>query len=204
MIGTGKYKQFLSIPEAALVWSDLPLELLADAAYPEPGVPLIVGYPDVTARAEALVEATERGTLMDCSRMDPDMPLPSPDRRKVSRKALLEWVDKYWPDEAPSRPRSRPSTAAEAAERPAPPTAAPATPDRLLNIDEVLAMIGSSRTALHHLRKAGFFPEPTHTGPLRWRESVVRGYMDTPTPRHKGRPLPPRKASASTEPDEDI
>lgn len=75
MINTGRYKQYLRLPEAAMVWSGLPLELLATAAYPSPGVPLIPGYPDVTARAEALVEATEH-EILHVPRMDPDMPLP--------------------------------------------------------------------------------------------------------------------------------
>lgn len=212
MIGTGKFKQYLSIPEAALVWSGLPLDLLVEAAYPAPGVPLIVGHPDVTARAEALVEATDRGTLMDCSRIDPDMPLPSADRRKVSRKALMEWITEYWPEDTPQKP-ARPGTSAQQRESPypAPPAGVePPVPDQLLTEREVLARLSISRSALHRLRTAGFFPEPTHARPNRWPLSAVTAYItgdgDGPSVADQirlagARALPTK---SDTEPDEDI
>lgn len=177
MIGTGKFKQFLSIPEAALVWAGLPLELLADAVYPAPAVPMIVGAPDVTPMAEALIEATSRGTLIDCGRADPDMPLPPPARRVVSRRALMAWIDEYWPDT-----KQQPGRPVTASQCDSPYPAAPAASDqvadeRLLTLAEVQEMLGISRSTLHRLRTAGELPGPTHTGPLRWPLSVIRAYI---------------------------
>lgn len=178
MIGTGKFKQFLSIPEAALVWAGLPLELLADAAYPAPAVPLLVGHPDVTPMAEALIEATSRGTLIDCSRADPDMPLPPPERRTVSRRALMAWIDENWPDtkQQPGRPVVSPQCDSP---YPAAPAASDQVADeRLLTLAEVQEMLGGiSRSTVHRLRTAGELPGPTHTGPLRWPLSVIRTYI---------------------------
>lgn len=189
MVNTGKYKQFLSIPEAAMVWSGLPLELLADAAYPSPGVPLIVGHPDVTARAEALVEATDYGTLMECGRYDPDMPLPPPERRKVARASLLAWIAKHWPDELPSpvRPGQAAAPAADpvVVQLPAPDARAP---EQLYTVPQILDRLAISRSQLYRLRDAGYFPEPTHDRPLRWTETALLSYINTPIP-PLGRPL---------------
>jgi hypothetical protein len=159
MLNTGKYKQYLSIPEAALVWSGLPLDLLTGAAFPAPGVPLIVGYPDVTARAEALVEATTYGTLMECGRMDSDMAMPAPDKRTVSRNALMEWIRTYWPDELPG---VRQSTSA----------IAKVDSEVLLTVPEVLERLSISRATLNRRIKDRTFPDSTHEGPKRWKASV--------------------------------
>lgn len=173
MLNTGKYKQYLTLPEAALVWSGLPLDLLADAAYPAPGVPLIVGYPDVTARAEALLEATTHGSLMECGRSDPDIPLPSPERRIVHRPALLEWVKKYWPDELPGgSPPRRTTTVAPT------PTAPPTeVADRLLLMPAVLKLVGVSKPTLYRRMGALKFPRPSREKPNRWRASDVQDYI---------------------------
>lgn len=175
MLNSGKYKQYLSIPEAALVWSGLPLDLLSDAAYPSPGVLLIVGHPEVTARAEALIEATDWGTLMECSRMDPDIPLPSPDKRIVHRKDLMAWIAENWPDELPGvtppvRHRSEPTT-------PSP----PATDDKLLNETDVCERLSLSRSTLWRRIKAGQIPEATHKNPNRWALSALQPYIQGTT-----------------------
>lgn len=174
MLTSGKYKQYLSIPEAALVWSGLPLSLLTDAAYPNPGIPFIPGHMDVAERALALVEATTHGTLTDCSRMDPDMPLPSPDRRLISRQALLAWIKKYWPDEAPVTQTKQTAPAASS-----PLHAAPEAQkdERLLKLKEVLETVGCSRATLDRWVKSGLFPKNTHSKPKRWPLSKVQAYV---------------------------
>jgi predicted DNA-binding transcriptional regulator AlpA len=166
MLNTGRYKQFLSLPEAAMVWSGLPLDLLAGATYPEPGVPLIIGHPYVTARAEALIEATTYGTLMECGRYDPDMPLPTPDRRVVYRQALMEWIKTYWPDEMPANRlvASAASTNIEATEV-------------LLNVAEVLERLKISRATLNRRIKDGAFPDSPHNNPKRWPASMVQEHI---------------------------
>lgn len=171
MIGSGKFKQFLSIPEAALVWEGAPLDLLAGAAYAAPGVVVIVGYPDVTAKAEALIEATSHGTLVECGRADPDMPLPPPDRRVVSRRALMDWIREYWPEELPGARHvaAAPSDVSD-----------PVSPGRLLTTREVYERLGISRATLNRRINAGEFPKPTHENPNRWPESLVDSYIRQP------------------------
>ena len=164
MLNTGRYKQYLSIPEAALVWSGLPLDLLAGAAFPSPGVPLIVGHLDVTARAEALIEATSFGTLMECGRMDPDMAMPSPDKRIVSRQALMDWIKSYWPEELPKAPAGQSGERFAAAEE-------------LLTVSEVLQRLKISRATLNRRIKDGSFPDSTHTNPKRWSVKTIDAHI---------------------------
>lgn len=97
MIGSGKFKQYLTIPEAALVWEGAPLDLLVGAAFAAPGVPVIVGYPDVTARAEALIEATSQGALVECGRGDPDMRLPVRQGHRIAAPGLVSIEPSYAP-----------------------------------------------------------------------------------------------------------
>lgn len=168
MIGSGKFKQYLTIPEAALVWEGAPLDLLVGAAFAAPGVPVIVGYPDVTARAEALIEATSQGALVECGRGDPDMRLPTPDKRIVARKALMEWIQEYWPDEMPGARTAAPSPTADAPQD---------SPANLLTTKQVYERLGISRATLNRRINAGEFPKHTHENPNRWLESLVDSYI---------------------------
>ncbi len=53
--------------------------------------------------------------------------------------------------------------------------------DRLLNVKEVSALLGVSRTTLHRLVSAGNFPKPVRVGKRasRWRQSEVLVWMET-------------------------
>lgn len=168
MIGSGKFKQYLTIPEAALVWEGAPLDLLVGAAFAAPGVPVIVGYPDVTARAEALIEATSQGALVECGRSDPDMILPSPEKRIVARKALMDWIHEYWPDEMPGTRKAAPSST---------PDGEQASPGNLLTTKQVYERLGISRATLNRRINAGEFPNHTHENPNRWPENLVDNYI---------------------------
>lgn len=168
MIGSGKFKQYLTIPEAALVWEGAPLDLLVGAAFAAPGVPVIVGYPDVTARAEALIEATSQGALVECGRGDPDMRLPTPDKRIVARKSLMEWIQEYWPDEMPG---ARKAALLHTADVPQD------SPANLLTTKQVYERLGISRATLNRRINAGEFPKHTHENPNRWLESLVDSYI---------------------------
>jgi predicted DNA-binding transcriptional regulator AlpA len=176
MVNTGKFKSYLSIPEAAMVWEGISMELLHGAAYVSPGVPMIVGHPDVTARAEALIEATDMGTLVECSRIDPDMRLPAPEHRKVSRQGLMEWIQKYWPEELPGK---RKFTMHEQ-----PPMRASEPADRFLTTKEVWEMLGIKKATFYRRRGdgPGDIPPPEQKSPNRWRLSTVQALMDSITP----------------------
>lgn len=169
MVNTGKFKSFLSIPEAAMVWEGISMELLHGAAYVRPGVPMIVGHPDVTARAEALLEATERGSLVECSRIDPDMRLPDPENRRVSRQALMDWIQQYWPDEMPGK---RKLTIHEQ-----PPMRVQEPEDRFLTAEEAWTMLGIKKATFYRRRNEGEIPPPNKDNPNRWRLSVIQALV---------------------------
>lgn len=176
MIGSGKFKQYLTIPEAALVWEGAPLDLLVGAAFAAPGIPVIVGHPDVTARAEALIEATSQGALVECGRSDPDMILPPPEKRIVARKALMDWIHEYWPDEMPgSRKASISSTHDDEL----------TSPGKFLTTKLVYERLGISRATLNRRINAGEFPKHTLKNPNRWPESLVDSYINQPTNKHE-------------------
>ena len=192
MVNMGKFKSYLSIAEAALVWEGIPLELLHGAAYVRSGVPMIVGHPDVPARAEALIEATDRGTLIECSRIDPDMRLPEPENRRVSRQALMDWIQQYWPEEMPGK---RKLTIHEQ-----PTMRAPEPEDRLLTGREAWEMLGIEKATFYRRRKLpveqGGIPAPNETNPNRWRLGVIQGLV-------KGE-KPATNADQPSDDDEDI
>lgn len=57
-------------------------------------------------------------------------------------------------------------------------------PDRLLTIDEVIEIVGVSRTVIWKLRKRGDFPlplklSPGMTGATRWRASEIQTWIET-------------------------
>lgn len=168
MSSSGKFKQFFTIPEAALFWSGLPFSLLSKALFIDPGIPYLLEHPLVAERAEALVEATDFELLVViCGHMDPDMPLPPPEQRLIARADLIKWLREYWPAEMPTTAIQTTRT-----------NPAHGQNKSLLREKEVLALLGISRATLNRKRAAGEFPAPTHTNPNRWPFDLVGAYVD--------------------------
>lgn len=165
-----RYRLHPTIAEAALLWSGLSFGLLDGCRYLSPCIPDIPGHPDVSARAEVLLEATTRGDLV-CSKAwkagsvygELADPLEEAmERRTIARKDLMAWIAETFPDELPGK------------------NGAPVEPvgERLLTQKEVLVKLGCSRSDLYRRMAAGTFPRPTQGGAKnRWLESVVDAYI---------------------------
>jgi predicted DNA-binding transcriptional regulator AlpA len=154
------YKQHLTIPEAALLWSGLPFALLSVCEYVTPCVPRVLDHPEVEARARAIYDATAHYDL-ECQRAYRSEDGPELlDGRTVRRADLASWVKTTYGEEFGAAPQLAQAPVAE--------------DDRLLDQAEVQELTKMSRATLHRLRKRGEFPEPTHTGPNRWLYSAIR------------------------------
>lgn len=78
------------------------------------------------------------------------MRLPAPEKRIVSRQALMAWIKEYRPNEMPGK----------VAVHPQPPIPAEIqSEDRLLNRGEVEKMLGIGRATLVRRLKAGIVPK---------------------------------------------
>jgi len=169
-----RYRQYPTIAEAALIWSGLSFSVLDGCEYLAPCVPDIPGHPEVAARAEAILEATNHDNLK-CGKHykpsavwgePPEFPEEICEQRTVSRKNLLAWIGATFPDEMPG---AKPAAVTHAA---------PVVKDDLLNLQQVLKRVGFSKATLYRKKAAGTFPEPTHRDPSdRWLTSVVDDYI---------------------------
>jgi len=96
------------------------------------------------------------------------MRLPPPEKRIVARKALMEWIQEYWPDEMPGARKAAASPAGDAPQE---------SSSNLLTTKQVYERLGISRATLNRRINAGEFPKHTHENPNRWPESLVDNYI---------------------------
>lgn len=155
------FSRFCSLTEAAILWHGLPADRQPLVTIADDGLPYLAGVPDLTERAEAILEAIwhEEITLAD----------PSHDQHPVNMHLLRDSAT-AWIAEANRR-----------LALPVPVCAAPAPPpaeERLLTNDEVCLALSCSRSTLKRMRDAGKFPKPLLLGGRnRWPVSVIRGYI---------------------------
>jgi hypothetical protein len=167
-----KYKLHPTIAEAALIWSGLSFDVLDGCEHLAPGIPDIPSRPEVAARAQALLEATEHGDLACAKHFKPGVVAGEPpefpeeilEKRTISRKDLLAWIAANFPDEELGAP-----PAIEAS------TAAPGEEDRLLSFEELKVTLGgiSDSTVWRRIREGKLSP-PTLKNPNRWTLSILR------------------------------
>lgn len=165
---SSRFKQFLTVPEAACLWAGVPLDQLVGAAYLSPGIPMIVGRPDVAERAESIMEACRYNTIQFIpTYMSEDGP-EILERRVIRRDDLVAWLKENFtgPD-------------AKLGGGPSPtPKAVPVECVKLLTFREVLERVGISKAQVYRLLTAKAFPQPDFTKPNRWRLSSITDYIE--------------------------
>lgn len=165
---SGRFKQFLTVAEAACLWAGVPLEQLVGAAYLSPGVPMILGRPDVSERAEALMDACTYSSIQYLPTfMSEDGP-EILERRIIRRNDLVTWLrESFTGQDAKLGGGASPT-----------PKAVPAEFVKLLTFREMLERVGISKAQVYRLLHAKVFPQPDFTNPNRWRLSTITDYIE--------------------------
>lgn len=153
-----RFSEVVSIAAAAVEWQGLP-QAQQDLVVVEDGLPYLAGAPDLTQRAEALLEAAERRVIKGYTHTEDGEPLPA-ENIKLFRDSLEAWIAK-------TRKRLPP----EMASAPAVPVATGV--DTLLRVEEVMARLGISRTTFYRWQRDGRIEKAHAESPPRWRSSYV-------------------------------
>lgn len=168
LTNSGRFKQIFSIPEAACLWAGVHLDALQGAAFISPGVPLIVGRPDVSERAQALMDACDHRAIkfspVYASEEGPELV----ERRTIRKDDLVTWLKENF-------------TGADAKLGGGPPPEPKKAPEeviKLLTLKEVLERVGFSKPTLYRFLKEKSFPEPEFKGPNRWKQSTINDYIE--------------------------
>lgn len=153
-----RFSKRTTIADAAVTWHGLPEEH-AELVIVEDGMPYLAGVPELTERAEALLEAAEAGDITGLTHNEDGYPL-QPALMRLDRASLERWIAGL--QAAMQHVNTLQPTELE---------------ERLLSHEEVLERLNVSASTLHRMIKAGRFSAAHATGPKRWRQSYVLAYL---------------------------
>lgn len=154
-----RFSDRTTLADAAVEWQALSHEQEALVVI-DNGMPYLAGVESLSERAEALLEAAERGDINGLTHNEDGYPL-SPAQIRLDRDSVARWI---------AAVQVRMQTAQ-------PVVATPDNEERLLTQDEVLEKLGMSASTLHRMVKAGKFSQAHLTGPKRWKLSYINSYL---------------------------
>lgn len=161
-----RFSPKISLAAAAVEWQGLQAEQQELVIIDEKGLPYLTGVPELTERAEALLDAVH-GRLIKGLVCNEDGYSLHPENMQLNRESVTAWIQKMEKLPEPQPVAVMPACPASAQEV-----------ERLVDLNQVLKLLNISRSTLHRLRKDQTFPQPEHENPLRWRLSVVQGYIN--------------------------
>ncbi len=159
-----KFSAYMSLADAAVVWQGLSPEQKELVIIDDDGLPFLAGVPDLCDRAAAILEAVHERRIAGYTFTEDGYPR-HPSKMQLERESVNVWLL-----QANARHTAPPP----------PVSATPAVQDRLLTIQEIIKIVGSSRSTLYRAMDRGDFPKPTHPGPVnKWQLSVINEYVST-------------------------
>jgi predicted DNA-binding transcriptional regulator AlpA len=169
LTNSGRFKQIFTVPEAACLWAGVPLDQLTGAAFLSACIPLIVGRPDVSERAQSLMEACDQRTIefspVFASEDGPELV----ERRTLRKDDLTAWLKANF-------------TGADAKLGGGPPPDAKQVPAELVPLlltKDVVAIVRISRAQIYRLIEIRQFPEPDFRGRAnKWKQSTINEYLE--------------------------
>lgn len=153
-----RFSARVTVAQAAVEWQALTQDQ-QNLTVVDDGMPFLVGVPDLTDRAEALVEAALDGRISGRSVNEDGYPLPRAAIR-LDRTSVQGFVDEL--DER---------TQADAAG---------AGGDAFLRLNEVCKKLGLSRATVYRRLKEGSIEQAHVDAPPRWRQSYIESLVANP------------------------
>ena len=150
------------------MWAGVPLDQLVGAAYLSPGVPLIVGRPDVSERAESLMEACSHSTITYRPTYASEDGPEVIEKRVIHKADLVVWLKENFTGQDAKLGGGLPPM----------PKAAPDEIVKLLGFRDVLERVGISKAQVYRLLKGQAFPPPDFLNPNRWKLSTITDYIE--------------------------
>jgi predicted DNA-binding transcriptional regulator AlpA len=158
-----------TLADAAVEWQGLSAEQRDLVIIDDAGLPYLAGVPELQERAEAILGAVQSRKITGQTRNEDGYDL-HPSNMRLNRESVIAWILET------NQRIAAPAVAAA--------IAPPPIPDRLLNTQEVLMIVGGSRSTLYRTMGKGEFPQPTHPGKKnRWRLQVINDYVAANTRR---------------------
>lgn len=154
-----RFSDVVSVAAAAVEWQGLNSDQQRVVAI-EDGLPYLDGVPDLTQRAEALLEAAERRAIEGYTHTEDGEPLSAAQMR-LYRDSVDAWVAKARKRLPPELPSHHEAVAAAGQE------------DTLLRVETVVERLGISRTSLYRWQREGRIDKPHAEHPPRWRSSYI-------------------------------
>lgn len=173
-----RFSPYTTLTAAAVAWHGLSPAQRALVIVDELGLPYLAGVPELTERAQALLDAVHDKRITGRTTNEDGYPL-HPSRMQLFRESVAAWVAA-----TDARLAAPAATATQQSVR-----------EQWLTETEVCALVGFSRATLWRRIGAGKIPEPAkHTGRNRWPASAITAYIETP-PGGKGSLLKANLAS---------
>lgn len=161
-----RFSDVVSIAASAVEWQGLNVTQ-QELVVVENGLPYLAGVPDLTQRAEAILDAAERRIIKGFTHTEDGEPL-SAENIKLYRDSLDAWIAK-------ARKRLPPDMSSA--------TAVPAVVevDALLRVEDVVDRLGISRTTFYRWQHNGRIEKAHAENPPRWRSSYVASLIASTT-----------------------
>jgi predicted DNA-binding transcriptional regulator AlpA len=179
LTNSGRFQQIYTIPEAACLWAGVPLDQLQGAAYLSPCVPLIVGRPDVSERAQTLMAACGQRVIefapVYVSEDGPELL----ERRTLRKEDLLAWLKANFA-----------GADAKLGGGPPPEPKRELENVKFLSFEEARQRVGISRAQVYRERKNKDlpYPAPDTESPNRWKLSTITDYIEQKAKKATGDP----------------
>lgn len=160
-----RFSDTVSIAAAAVEWQGL-TAAQQELVIVEDGLPFLAGVPELTARAEALLEAAESRTITGFTHNEDGGPLPA-EHLRLDRDSVLTWVKRANSRLPPQMPRASPLDLPDE------------QPEQLLRAEEVWSRLGIGKSTFYRRVRSGEIERPHLHTPPRWRKSYVDSLIST-------------------------
>lgn len=159
----------MTIADAAVDWEQIPQEELSNIVINDDGFPFHPNYPKLTARAEALYNATlDRKIDGQTYNAEYDRQIPIPSIR-LNRDSVAEFIKAT--EKRLSAKKPLPRLADEAVGQRVEQI------ERLLTLEDLKPLVKLGRSTIYEKMKKNEFPKNTHDRPTRWRYSDIANYI---------------------------
>lgn len=153
-----RFSERVTVAQAAVEWQGLTQEQQSLTVVDD-GTPFLIGVPDLTDRADALVEAALSGRITGRAVNEDGYPLRR-DAIRLDRASVQGFVDEI--DERTQTGRSD------------------AGGDAFLRLNEVCKRLGLSRATVYRRLKEGSIEQAHVDAPPRWRQSYIESLVANP------------------------
>lgn len=165
---SNRFSDVVSIAAAAVEWHGLST-MQQELVVVKNGIPYLAGGPDLTQRAEAILEAAERRTIKGYTHTEDGEPLPA-GNMQLDRDSLDSWIAKARKHLPPEMSIAAPIVTPDA------------QPDVLLKAAEAYTRLGVSSSTFYRWIREGKIEGAQVENPPRWRSnyiaSLVAGKFD--------------------------